>query len=347
MRRRELIAGLGSAAAWPLAARAQQPAMPVIGILRPGSAVRPPDNPAFFQGLSEMGYVEGRNVAIEFRGAEQYDQLVALAADLVRLKVAVIYASTTANSAMAAKAATTTIPIVFGNGSDPIRVGLVPSLSRPGGNITGVTYFISEVLPQRLQYLRELVPAAAVGTIAFLTNPINPLSKPDTSDILAAAQKIGQQIRVLTASAPLALAAIQALPRPLMRGSIAINMHRAPVRLDRFDGNDRAFIVTYEAIRKWAARCNLNRDPEMPEGFYGRLADNWRPLLAIADDFGYGQAARAAAGTLSSNRQYENPTITLLTDTRTVFDMFQVDRLRTKLDLIPALVGLEGGLWET
>jgi putative ABC transport system substrate-binding protein len=127
---------------------------------------------------------------------------VALAADLVRLKVAVIYASTTANSAMAAKAATTTIPIVFGNGSDPIRVGLVPSLSRPGGNITGVTYFISEVLPQRLQYLRELVPAAAVGTIAFLTNPINPLSKPDTSDILAAAQKIGQQIRVLTASTP-------------------------------------------------------------------------------------------------------------------------------------------------
>jgi putative tryptophan/tyrosine transport system substrate-binding protein len=164
--------------------------------------VRPSDSPgpAFFQGLSEMGYVEGRNVAIEFRGADQYDQLLALAADLVRLKVAVIYASSTANSAMAAKAATTTIPIVFGNGSDLIRVGLVPSLSRPGGNITGVTYFISEVVVQRLQYLRELVPAAAVGTIVFLTNPTNLLSKPDTSDILAAAQRIGQQIRVLTAS---------------------------------------------------------------------------------------------------------------------------------------------------
>jgi putative ABC transport system substrate-binding protein len=123
--------------------------------------------------------------------------LLALAAELVHLKVAVIYASTTANSAMAA---TTTIPIVFGNGSDPIRVGLVPSLSRPGSNITGVTYFISEVVVQRLQYLRELVPAAAGGTIGFLTNPTNPLSKPDTSDILAAAQRIGQQIRVLTVS---------------------------------------------------------------------------------------------------------------------------------------------------
>jgi hypothetical protein len=127
MRRREFIAGLGGAVAWPLVARAQQPpAMPVIGILRPGSKVRPPNfpDPAFFQGLGEMGYVEGRNVAIEFRGSDQYDQLVALAADLVRLKVAVIYASTTANSAMAAKAATASIPIVFVNGSDPIRGGL-------------------------------------------------------------------------------------------------------------------------------------------------------------------------------------------------------------------------------
>jgi putative ABC transport system substrate-binding protein len=134
IRRREFIAGLGSVAAWPLAAWGQQPAMPVIGILGSGRTVRPPGAyGAFFQGLSEMGYVEGRNVAVEYRAADQYDQLLALAADLVRLKVAVIYASSTANSAMAAKAATTTIPIVFSNGSDPIRVGLVPSLSRPGG----------------------------------------------------------------------------------------------------------------------------------------------------------------------------------------------------------------------
>jgi putative ABC transport system substrate-binding protein len=172
MRRREFIAGLGIAAAWPLAARAQQAAIPVIGLLYAGLTVRSPNipGPAFLQGLSEMGYVEGRNVAIEYLGADQYDQLLALAADLVRRKMAVIYASGTANSAMAAKAATTTIPIVFSNGSDPIRVGLVPSLSRPGGNITGVTLFISEVVVQRLQYLRELVPAAAVGTIGFLTS---------------------------------------------------------------------------------------------------------------------------------------------------------------------------------
>ena len=129
IKRREFIAGLAGAAAWPVVGRAQQPAMPVIGILEAGPTVRPPDvpAPAFFQGLSEMGYVEGRNVAVEFRGAERYDQLLALAADLVRRKVAVIYAGGTANSAMAAKAATTTIPIVFSNGSDPIRVGLVPS----------------------------------------------------------------------------------------------------------------------------------------------------------------------------------------------------------------------------
>jgi putative ABC transport system substrate-binding protein len=151
MRRREFISGLGSAAAWPVVARAQQP---IIGILSSGTTVRRGYRP-FFQGLSEMGYVEGRNVVIEFRGADQYDQLLALAADLVRRKVAVIYAVGTVNDAMAAKAATTTIPIVFFNGSDPIRVGLVPSLSRPGGNITGLTNFNSEVIGLRLQYLQS------------------------------------------------------------------------------------------------------------------------------------------------------------------------------------------------
>jgi len=202
MRRREFITGLGSAAAWPVVVRAQQPPMPVIGILTSGRTVRPPNfpPPAFVQGLSEIGYVEGRNVAVEFRGADQYDQLPALAADLVRQKVAVILAFGTVNDAMAAKAATITIPIVFFNGSDPVRIGLVPSLSRPGGNITGVTDFNSEVVGQRLQFLRELVPGAAAGTIGFLTNPTNLLSEPRTSELLAAAQRIGQQIRVLTAS---------------------------------------------------------------------------------------------------------------------------------------------------
>jgi putative ABC transport system substrate-binding protein len=202
MRRRDLITLLGGAAAWPLAARAEQLARPVIGILHAGRNVRSPNDPdpVFVQALSEMGYVEGRNVAIEFRGSGQYNELPALAADLVSRKVAVIHATGTANSAMAAKAATTTIPIVFANGSDPVRVGLVPSLNRPGGNITGVTFFISEIVVQRLQYLRELVPGAAAGTIGFLTNPTNLMSEPNTSDMLTAAKRIGQRIRVLTAS---------------------------------------------------------------------------------------------------------------------------------------------------
>jgi putative ABC transport system substrate-binding protein len=201
IRRREFIAGLGISATCQLAVQAQQSAVPLIGILQAGAGVRPPNSPgpAFFQGLSEMGYVEGRNVAIEYRGADQYDQLLTLAADLVRRKVAVIYAASTVDDAMAAKAATTTIPIVFGNGSDPIRAGLVRSLSRPGGNITGVTFFNSEVLAVRLQFLRELVPGVAAGTIGLLTNPTNLMSEPNTSEVLAAAQRIGQQIKVLTA----------------------------------------------------------------------------------------------------------------------------------------------------
>jgi hypothetical protein len=147
---------------------------------------------------------------------------------------------------------------------------------------------------------------------------------------------IGGEPRKYCVGAPLAIATIATLPRPLMSRSIPIDMRRSPVPLEPFDENDRAFMITYEAIRKWAARCNLNRDPEMPEGFRGRLADNWRVLFAIADDLGRGEEARAAAVVLSANRQYENPVTTLLTDIRTIFDMFGVDRLRTRLDLIPA-----------
>ena len=182
MNRREFIAGLGGAAVWPLVARGQQQPVPVIGVLNAGGPISA--DPAFRRGLNELGFVEGRNVAFEYLWADgQYDRLPALAAELVRRKVAAIYATGTANSAMAAKAATATIPIVFQNGSDPIKVGLVTSMNRPDGNATGVTGFQSTLAPKRLGMLRELVPQAKL--IAFLTNPANPISDP--ADIQAAA----------------------------------------------------------------------------------------------------------------------------------------------------------------
>jgi putative ABC transport system substrate-binding protein len=164
IRRRDFITLLGGATAWPLAAKAQQPAMPVIGILSSGSigilSPRSPDpySTAFHQGLGEIGYVEGRNVAIEYRWAEnQLDRLPALAADLVRRQVTVIYASAI-SPALSAKAATTTIPIVFSTAADPVQSGLVASLSRPGGNLTGVTTLNTEVGAKRLELLHEAAP---------------------------------------------------------------------------------------------------------------------------------------------------------------------------------------------
>jgi putative ABC transport system substrate-binding protein len=201
VRRREFITLLGSAAAWPLAARAQQQAaMPVIGFL--GSASAGPYarmTAAFRQGLNETGYVESRNVAIEYRWAEgQNDRLPALAADLVRRQVTVI-ATTGTPETLAAKAATATIPIVFQVGIEPVQVGLVASLSRPSGNLTGVTNLNVEVGPKRLELLREVVPTATL--MALLVNPTNPNNTESTTkDALAAARTLGVQLHVLHAS---------------------------------------------------------------------------------------------------------------------------------------------------
>jgi putative ABC transport system substrate-binding protein len=201
MRRRKFMTLLGGAAAWPLAAQAQQPAMPVIGYIGTGS--RESDAfrlPSFHQGLSESGYVEGRNVAIEYRWAEGHnDRLPALASDLVRRQVAVIAVPASTPGALAAKAATGTIPIVFYIGLDPVELGLVASLHRPGGNITGVTGWNVAVGPKRLELLHEVVPTATI--LALLVNPSSPdLAEGDAREQQAAAKTLGLQLRILHAS---------------------------------------------------------------------------------------------------------------------------------------------------
>jgi putative tryptophan/tyrosine transport system substrate-binding protein len=219
VRRREFISLLGAAGAWPFAARAQPPpAMPVIGFLSGGSPgpfaylVR-----AFRQGLSETGYVEGQNLGIEFRWAEgQYDRLPVLVADLVRRPVSVL-AATTTPAALAAKAATTTIPVVFATDSDPVQVGLTASLSRPGGNLTGVSNLNIEVGPKRLELARELFPAAS--TIALLVNPANPLAEGVSRDLQVVAGILGLQLHVVHARSERDFDAAQVRAAALVIGS--------------------------------------------------------------------------------------------------------------------------------
>jgi putative ABC transport system substrate-binding protein len=201
MRRRDFIALLGgSAATWPLAARAQQPAMPVVGFLHDGSfEPRIHLVAAFRQGLSDAGFVDGRNVVIEYRWAQdKFDRLPALVAELVQRQVAVIATPGSAAAALAAKAATNVIPIVFSVGTDPVKLGLVGSLNRPGGNVTGVSYLTQELGPKRLGILRELMPSGA--DVVVLVNPTSPVTDSALRDMQAAASAVGQQLSVLHAS---------------------------------------------------------------------------------------------------------------------------------------------------
>jgi putative tryptophan/tyrosine transport system substrate-binding protein len=199
VKRREFIAGLGGAAAWPMAASAQQPGMPVIGYLSSQSADDSYKNftVPFLQGLKEVGYVEGQNVAVEYRWAEnQYDRLPGLVADLVRRRVAVILASGTP-ATRAAKAATTTIPIAFSIGADPVALGLVASLNRPGANLTGIVTSSSEVAQKQLQLLRELIPNALA--FGILADPAFPDTQSIITDLQAAARTLGLQLAVVNA----------------------------------------------------------------------------------------------------------------------------------------------------
>ena len=222
MKRREFITLLGgAAAAWPLAARAQ-PALPVIGFANAGSAEgyqRPLS--AFLNGLSEAGYVEGRNVTIEYRWAEgQYDRLPAFAADFVRRMVDVI-AATGTPAALAAKAATTTIPIVFTTAADPVQLGLVASLSRPDGNVTGATQLSVEVAPKRLELLHEVFPAAT--NFALLVNPSNPFAETVSRSVQAAADVLGVKLHILQLGSERDLAPVFAAVLQLQASALMIS----------------------------------------------------------------------------------------------------------------------------
>jgi putative tryptophan/tyrosine transport system substrate-binding protein len=273
IRRREFITLLGGAAAWPLAVGAQQAAMPVIGFLGGGS----PDAfahvvNAFRQGLYETGFAEGQNVTIEYRWAEgQYDRLPALVADLIRQKSAVIVATGGDVGVRAAKKAATAIPIVFTSGSDPVAAGFVSSLNRPGGNVTGVSLFVSVLEGKKLELLRELVPMAAV--IGFLVNPNNPRADVDTADMQAAARALGKLLLILKADGEHDFDAV--FTNLAQQRVDALVVHTEPFFLSRRDHlvelAARYSIPTIYGLREFAAAGGLIS--------YGtKLSDSYRQV---------------------------------------------------------------------
>jgi putative ABC transport system substrate-binding protein len=260
--RREFITLLSGAAAWPLAVSAQQSAVPLIGVLAgglsPETALR-----GFRKGLAEGGYIEGQNVTFGIRQTDKNERLPALAAELVERRVALIFATGNANAARAAKAATGTIPIVFTNGGDPVALGLVASMNRPGGNVTGISYYTAALAAKRLGLLRELLPK--LSTVGFLTNPTNLVSEAAARDLEAAARTLGQRMVTLNASTPGELDAAFALASERRVEAILVNV-------------DSFFVGRSHQIVALAARYRI------PASYANRAYVAAGGLMSYADD---------------------------------------------------------------
>ena len=292
MNRRAIIMLIGGAAAWPLAARTQQAPLPVVGFLNATSPSSwKPYLDAFWHGLNEAGFVESRNVAIEYRWAEgHYERLPSLAADLVRRQVSVLVSTGGAGPLLAAKAATTTIPIVFTAGNDPVRMGVVASLNRPGGNITGVNLFVTEMVSKRLGLLRELVPTADL--VAVLSNPTNPSTEDQLNDVQQASRAAGQRIHILSARTDQELDAAFRTMTELKAGALL-------VAADPYFTSRRSYVIAL-AVRHLIPAIYEQREHAMAGGLmsYG---------TSLPD--GYRQAGRYTGRILKGERPADLPVL--------------------------------------